>query len=681
MIKLEHIDKVFNDGTSQKAALSDINLHFDDSGLVIIMGPSGCGKTTLLNIIALLDEPSAGTYYLDSIATSELNKTDRENHRRTTFAYLFQHYFLLEGFTAYENAWLAECANAKQIDCSDQGLHRRFVDFGLARIMNQPSEELSGGEAQRTALIRALAKDTPIIIADEPTGALDKLNGEFLMKSLKEAARSRLLIVVTHDCALAKRYADRLITMDEGTIIADQVIQATSPLHVRKRRDSPNRAAPSLIGRRFYRLSRRRLGFAFVSLVIGLVTGLLTFGLHQGGPILASEHPLGNPDSNIFYLRRQERIPIENTPMNLIRYERPTLVELPSTGIDLSNAYIDVSLRGLYTNTGILSIDDIVLPTMEFRPLLTGKYPFPDDDEFTHVYLNQAAAGLIQAMKEIQEDSRLKYDMTLLTSYHQTELIADTFECHRELTILDVIDSASIIQTPTVYYSHWGARRFLESLEVTNLSARMGYPISWYDRIGMGAGTDPITNQELMIAFENPETVIESFDKMNQKDEYSWESSYRQERLLLTSVVTALDYGLLLFVSIGALASALTLALSMSRVYADHRRRMAILWELGYPLPVLKNIILSIGRRTAGTALAVSFALTPLIVWLINLLVENRYGLPRIIRIPWLEYQGIAFLLPTTISLIVFSIVGLTIRVLTSRLNTKVLIKELVDDD
>ncbi len=681
MIRLEHITKIFRDGTTSKTALDDVSLCFDDTGLVVIMGPSGCGKTTLLNIIGLLDEASSGIYSLDGVDTKRFGNVDRERHRRETFACLFQHYFLLDGFSAYENARLAETFVPGQNQSNTETLHQRFADFGLGGIMNQPSETLSGGEAQRTGLIRALVKDTPIIIADEPTGALDQTNGNTLMNRLKVEATRRLIIVVTHDQEVAKRHADRLIILQDGKIVNDQTINKTSPLMASHIRKSLSQSNVTLINRRFYQLSRRRLRFAFLSLLIGLVTGLLTLGLHHGGPILASRHPLQYPDYNVFYLRKRETIPIENTPMNLVRYERPKWDELSNTGIDLSRAYIDVSLRGIFNGGSYVSIDGVRLSNMEFRPLMGQDFPFPSQDRFDYVYVNHAAYEKMSAFVENGNLPRLEFTTGLTTSFRHEQVVVDTLECHRELTIIDVIESNAVMQSPILYYSHVGARRWLENIEVINLSIQMGYSVSWYERISMGMNGDTITNFELLIAFPDSDSVLERYPKMLENNDFSWDSSYHQDRALLSSVVTAIDYGLLFFVTIGAVSSVLTLALSLSRVYVEQRRRLAILWELGYPLRTLKNTILAMGRRMAITAIAVAFALIPALTWLVNEVIEKRYGLSRIIQIPWFEYQGVALAVPVGILILVLSIVEATTRILVSSLKTKVLIQELADDD
>jgi ABC-type lipoprotein export system ATPase subunit/uncharacterized membrane protein (DUF2068 family)/DNA-dependent RNA polymerase auxiliary subunit epsilon len=681
LIKLEHVKKVFKDGTSSKPALDDVTISFDDTGLVVIMGPSGCGKTTLLNIIGLLDQPSEGTYRLNTENTNRFDQTEREYHRRTTFAFLFQHYYLLDGFTAYENAWLAQAMAHDATEATDT-LHRLFTNFGLAAIMNQPSQELSGGEAQRTALIRALAKDTPIIVADEPTGALDRVNGEFLMKVLKAEAKRRLVIVVTHDQTLAERHADRLIKMDQGKIKSDFLVSAAADkLKVGSRRKPDFRKSLSLISRRFYRLARPRLGFAFTSLVIGTITGLLTFGLHHGGPLMASSHPLQNPDYNVFYLRKRETVPIQNTPMNLVRYERPSLSDLRLTGIDLSKAYIDVSLRGILAGPTSLTLEGRDLPTMEFRPLVGVEHLFPADDRFTNVYLNQAAHEQIEDIIGNICEYDLEFVTNLATTFLYEQPVADAFACQKALHVLGVVDSGAPLPTPIVYYSHLGARRWLESLEVANLSTQMGYPVSWYQRVAMGSGGEAITNQELLVVFPDQDAVLDNYRKMGLHDDFAWESSYGQDYQYLISIVTAIDYGLMFFVTIGAIASALTLGLSMSRVYLDQRKRLAILWEIGYSIKNLKHVILTLGRRLVLTALSVSFALTAALAWGVNRLIENRYGLNQIIRIPWAEYQGIALLVPVAVSLVTMLIMEATIRLMMSSLNTKMLIKELTDDD
>ncbi|OPD57106.1 ABC transporter ATP-binding protein [Bacillus anthracis] len=215
MIQLANVAKGF--GKNNFSALKDINLTIEKGEMIAIMGPSGSGKSTLLNIIGLIDSPSAGKYFLDGIDTSTL-KSNYHKYRNTEVGFVFQNFSLLDDYTVAENVMLPlvyrRISHKKRMKISKEMLEM----VGLERHINKYPYELSGGEQQRTAIARALAQDTKIILADEPTGALDQENGKKIMSILKEIHKQgKTVLVVTHDQKVAA-YCQRTIRLLDGNI-------------------------------------------------------------------------------------------------------------------------------------------------------------------------------------------------------------------------------------------------------------------------------------------------------------------------------------------------------------------------------------------------------------------------------------------------------------------------------
>ncbi|CAH2462143.1 MULTISPECIES: ABC transporter ATP-binding protein [Bacillus cereus group] len=215
MIQLANVAKGY--GKSNFSALKDINLTIEKGEMIAIMGPSGSGKSTLLNIIGLIDSPSTGKYFLDGMDMSTL-KSNYHKYRNKEVGFVFQNFSLLDDYTVIENVMLPliyrRISHKKCIQISKEMLEM----VGLERHINKYPYELSGGEQQRTAIARALAQDTKIILADEPTGALDQENGEKIMSILKEINKQgRTVLVVTHDQKVAE-YCQRTIRLLDGNI-------------------------------------------------------------------------------------------------------------------------------------------------------------------------------------------------------------------------------------------------------------------------------------------------------------------------------------------------------------------------------------------------------------------------------------------------------------------------------
>lgn len=218
MLELIALTKEYDNAGGRTLALDSVTLAFGGRGLVCILGESGCGKTTLLNMAGGLDTPTHGEVRFRGKRLSDMTEREINEYRGRNVGFVFQHGELLGGMNAEENVALP-CRIAGMKDALSRAraaLAAVGIDKPKARV-----DELSGGQAQRVAIARAIAADPSVILADEPTGALDAHNGEEVVSLLKKLSRDRSVIMVTHNRALAEKYADRLITLKGGRIVGD----------------------------------------------------------------------------------------------------------------------------------------------------------------------------------------------------------------------------------------------------------------------------------------------------------------------------------------------------------------------------------------------------------------------------------------------------------------------------
>ncbi len=219
MIDIKGLTKDFKDGDYNKVALDDINLKINDGEMVSIMGPSGSGKSTLLNIIACFDDVSKGEVYINDNNITSLKKRKKEKFRRDNISFIFQDYALLENFTCYENVELPLLIN--KVRSRKTKTLSLLEKMNLLEEKNKKINKLSGGQRQRVAIARALALDTNLILADEPTGALDQKMGEEVTDILRSINKEgKTVIIVTHDEKVANK-TDRIIKLMDGKIIDD----------------------------------------------------------------------------------------------------------------------------------------------------------------------------------------------------------------------------------------------------------------------------------------------------------------------------------------------------------------------------------------------------------------------------------------------------------------------------
>ena len=242
MLKLKNITKVYNSGNEKLKALDNVEIMFRKSEFVSILGPSGCGKTTLLNIIGGLDRYTSGDLIINGKSTKYFKDRDWDSYRNYSVGFVFQNYNLIGHQTVLSNVELALTISGVSKKERKKRAIKALEEVGLKRQINKKPNQLSGGQMQRVAIARALVNNPDIILADEPTGALDTKTSIQVMEILKNISKDKLVIMVTHNPDLAQKYSSRIIKILDGKIIDDSNIlkEATKEekAHDNKRRTS-----------------------------------------------------------------------------------------------------------------------------------------------------------------------------------------------------------------------------------------------------------------------------------------------------------------------------------------------------------------------------------------------------------------------------------------------------------
>ena len=221
MLELKNIIKTYDEGESAVEALKGISVSFRESEFVAVLGPSGCGKTTMLNIIGGLDKYTDGDLFIDGVSTKEYADLDWDSYRNHSVGFVFQSYNLIPHQSVLSNVELALTLSGVSKAERRERARKMLEKVGLGDQVGKKPNQLSGGQMQRVAIARALVNDPKIILADEPTGALDTETGIQLMEILKEIAEDRLVIMVTHNPELAEKYATRTVRLLDGRITDD----------------------------------------------------------------------------------------------------------------------------------------------------------------------------------------------------------------------------------------------------------------------------------------------------------------------------------------------------------------------------------------------------------------------------------------------------------------------------
>ncbi|ULT57459.1 ATP-binding cassette domain-containing protein [Neobacillus drentensis] len=293
-LKLDNINKTYKSG-EVVTALKGISIGFRENELVSILGPSGCGKTTLLNIIGGLDRYDSGDLIINGLSTKEFKNSDWDAYRNRSIGFVFQSYNLIGHQTVLQNVEIAMTLSGVSAPERKQRAKQALMDVGLADHLTKKPNQLSGGQMQRVAIARALVNDPDIILADEPTGALDSHTSVQVMDILKEVAKTRLVIMVTHNGELADQYSNRIIRLLDGEVQSDsnpvteaETENAAAPAPKKQKFKKTSMSLVTATSLSFKNLLTKRgrtmitafagsIGIIGVALVLALSNGLSTY--------------------------------------------------------------------------------------------------------------------------------------------------------------------------------------------------------------------------------------------------------------------------------------------------------------------------------------------------------------------------------------------------------------------
>ena len=338
MLELKNLSKNYYVGNQVIPALKNVNLKFRRNEFVSILGPSGCGKTTMLNIIGGLDRYTSGDLLIDNKSTSEFTGNNWDAYRNSTIGFVFQNYNLISHLNVLDNVEMALSLSGIAAKERKERATKVLEDVGLADQLTKKPNQLSGGQMQRVAIARALVNNPKILLADEPTGAIDSKTSNQIMKLIQEISKTRLVIMVTHNSKIANEYSDRIINLLDGEILndsnhVDEEYESSNGGLINKKTSMSYRQAiktsfKNLVtkkGRTAITAFAGSIGIIGIALVLALSTGMTdyvdemqedtlagfpitvnqtatTFGPQSNNPMAVDESPnTGFPEGNTVY--------------------------------------------------------------------------------------------------------------------------------------------------------------------------------------------------------------------------------------------------------------------------------------------------------------------------------------------------------------------------------------------
>lgn len=424
-LKLDNVVKTYGTGDFSVRALKGVNLSFRKNEFVAILGPSGCGKTTMLNIIGGLDRYTSGDLIINGKSTKEYKDADWDRYRNNSIGFVFQSYNLIPHQTILGNVELAlELSGINKAERKNRAL-KMLEKVGLKGLEHKKPNQLSGGQMQRVAIARALINDPEIILADEPTGALDTETSVQVMDLLKEVAKDRLVIMVTHNPELAEKYATRIINLLDGEVVGD-----SNPANYLEEKDKTTKRKPRMGLKTAFALSLKNLFSKRARTILTSVAG--SIGIIGIALVLAISNGF-----NIYMSRMQTDtlatypLTISESSVDLSSFSEMYENELKDAYPELNNILVKSAFHKL---TGMLQSNDLTdssengfrhyLEQMDKELYYSVQYDYGfdmNDYFYTHIKMNgtEQFLAIDQLVSQIEKkyDDQLQSAMGLNTGF------------------------------------------------------------------------------------------------------------------------------------------------------------------------------------------------------------------------------------------------------------------------
>ncbi len=652
LIKASNLGKSYRQGKEDHFVLRHINLSFPGFGMVGIQGKSGSGKSTLLNLLAGLETPSEGRVYFAGDDLAEMGTKKKSKFHSADSSFVFQHYNLIEDQDVLLNVMLPLLMAGEKERNSKQKARNTLSKFGLKEFADRKVSTLSGGEKQRVALARSLVNDPLVIFADEPTGALDEANAEIVMEALKEASKTRLVLLVSHNASLLQKYADEIIEIADGGMVgAAPEMRERRPIEIRQGRRGSGRWKERFFLRNLGKDWGKNL-MAFLSGSIGFACLILCFGFFHGSPLALTEESKKSLSYPVARICRRTEIEIPNSPLKMVQEVRPTREEAAAILDGISYLSIENDYSFFLPSASLVTLDGLEAGSASFAPvfdltlkewgaslLIDGRKPKAND--LKTVLVNEAFVSQYGSCLGKMVETPIHAD--LLSDGTEDE-IDWTFEGR----IVGVVEEFSFLSVPTVYYSYQGLQDHLSNIALPNISEKRGRDTNPVD-VCEGASGDSCFASYGFLVFAHDEASAASMNEMMEKgdipESFSLDSTPRRIAESFQSLSSAFRLALVLFVAIALIGLILILGMAAYSNFVSRIKEGAILMVLGARESHLRSLYCDEGMLvnflSAGFALAVS----PWVIQGVNKFLAGQFGMESLIRFPYESYLGIPYFL------------------------------------
>ena len=658
---LKNVSRTYKvDKTNTFVALATTNLSFDSSGLVSIVGSSGSGKSTLINLISRIDSPSTGEIFLNGKSYKSIKSSDTSFYKKE-IGIVFQQYHLLVEDTVIYNVLLPLLmSGVNKLEAINRA-EKALLEVGISKeLFDQKAKNLSGGEAQRVAIARAIINEPKILLCDEPTGALDSINSIGVMKIIKKISEKRLVILVSHNLQLVKKYSDRIIEIVDGKIVKDINKKETKEnIDTNKNKIKDKAGWTFRFSFNNYKRRFKRNLFSMFGLTVSLTSLLLICGFTSNKDNALKNSCYQQADFASGTISKTVKTNSSNF-YSLSRSTRPELNELLENQNINKKFEICLNFDSILSSNVVIKYDEIDLGNISFVPiynfdenhfdsslLIEGKVS--ELNEEIDVLINENAYRLIR--NKIGKEplfENINVSSLVETNYidFDNTYISDTFNYSNDFIIKGVVKEIDYLSSPKIYYSYSYIEEYLKDNILLNLSTYKYEKISWYDRVILADNNEAITSYSYRL-------FLKDYRYKNEIDE----SYYFGSDLVFTSPSIILmnsmfdflqvaEYGALLFLIISLVGTVLIISIISFTSFNEDREKSAILVTLGASSSNISDIYLGESLFTGLLSLLLSVPISLGLSSLINLVVYKFMDLKDLIIIPFMDFLGLKFIFP-----------------------------------
>ena len=647
-------DKVFT-------ALNPTNLSFDSTGLVSIVGKSGSGKSTLLNLIARIDTPTSGEIYLYGKEYSKFKKKDDYKFLNRDIGIVFQQYNLLDDQTVLTNVEIPLLIGGMNKINAKAKAKALLESVGISyELIKNLTTKLSGGERQRVAIARAIANSPRILLCDEPTGALDSSNSVMVMELLKTISKDRLVIVVSHNLQLVKKYSDRIIELSDGKVIKDEIISNTKDnVSFDKKKIKQSSSWIDKIANRNYRKRLKRNIFSILTFSISLTMMYVVVGFITNKNNSIKEACYRQYDFGVGTLSQEIKTGGEGM-LNLTKSSRPDY-ESVIKGTNIQEKYVICNNYSSILPQNIqFSYDSEIIDELLFAPIYSFEGDYVDNtllslgnspkrDDLQHVIVNEYAYNMISksiGKEPLNESINVKHMSTFIYVDEYDNYITDTFDFDFNMKITGVVKEINYLPSPKVYYSYAALEEYMKEKILINLSTYMDKDITWFDRVSNADNNSLISSYSYMLFLKDISYREICFDNSY----FSNGLVYSSQSIILTnslfSFLEVAEYGVILFLIITFIGSILILSIMSFTSFSEDHKNSAILSSLGATNEQIQEIYLEESMFNGIISFVVSTFAAIGLTKLINMVIHRFIDLENLIKIPFLEFMNIKMLFP-----------------------------------